>query len=260
MPVSDKQYASGTMHVGQTNWASSGRGASALEVYLLGLVDFDAALFLQERFVYETGSRSDRQGVLLLCEHPPMVTIGRSGRSTELAVDPEELAREGIPVRWVSRGGGCVMHAPGQLAVYGVFPLDRLGIGLAEFRRRLERVAVAVADDLKVSARPTEDPPGARARTGQFAFVGAAVRGWVSWHGLFLNVNLDMYRFRRLYPREVARRMTSLEVERQRATAMSSVRESVIRHMAQFFHYEQSHVYSGHPLLRRTRRRIHAYA
>ena len=248
------------MHVGQSNWLPSKSGSSALEVYLLGLVDFDAALFLQERFVHEVASRGDRQGILLLCEHPPTVTIGRSGRSGDLAVGLQELSHQGIPVRWISRGGGCLMHAPGQLAVYCIVPLDRLGLGLTEFRRRLEAVGVRTAGDVKVSAEPCSNPPGASSRLGQFAFVGAAVRDGVSLHGLFVNVNLDMYRFRRLYPREVARRMTSLEVQRQSVTRMDTVRESVIRHVTELFGYERRHVYSGHPLLRRTRRPIHVYA
>ncbi|NOX56434.1 MAG: lipoyl(octanoyl) transferase [Planctomycetes bacterium] len=248
------------MHVGQSNWGTVESRSPALEVYLLGLVDFDSALFLQERFVQEISSRRDRQGVLLLCEHPPMVTVGRSGRSAELAVGWDQLAHQGIPVRWISRGGGCLVHLPGQLAVYCLLPLDRLGVGLSEFRRRLQAAAVCAAGEVKVPALPCENPPGACSRSGQFAFVGAAVRGWVSLHGFFLNVNLDMYRFRRFYRREMARRMTSLEVERQRATPMHAVRESVIRHLAQLFGYERSHIYSGHPLLRRTRRRIHAYA
>ncbi|MGH7199105.1 MAG: lipoyl protein ligase domain-containing protein, partial [Planctomycetaceae bacterium] len=126
---------------------------AALEVYLLGLVEFDAAQFLQERLVFEISGRSDRQGALLLCEHPPMITIGREGSRAHVQVDEHDLTARQIEVHWVGRGGGAVAHAPGQLAAYPVLPLDRLGLGLAEYRRRLEQGLLDVCGELHLSAR-----------------------------------------------------------------------------------------------------------
>ena len=91
--------------------------SDALEVHLLGLVESEAARFLQERLVYEISGRNDTLGGLLLCEHPPLVTIGREGNRDQLSVSDADLCARQVDVKWVSRGGGSLVHAPGQLAV-----------------------------------------------------------------------------------------------------------------------------------------------
>ena len=71
--------------------SSKWRHSTALDVRLLGMVDFESALFLQERLVYEISGREDLFGGLLLCEHPPLVTVGRAGSRAHILVDPKEL-------------------------------------------------------------------------------------------------------------------------------------------------------------------------
>src|SRR6266567_9392054 len=93
-----------------------------LHVYLLGLVEFEAALRLQRLLVYQA-SGEPAQAALVLCEHPPLITVGRQGSHAHILYDREELAARRWPVRWVNRGGGCLLHLPGQLAVYPVLPL-----------------------------------------------------------------------------------------------------------------------------------------
>ena len=93
------------MTVAPTIWSPANRKSDALQVYLLGMVDFDSALFLQERLLYEISGRTDRLGGLILCEHPPMVTIGRDGSRSQLLVEPAELTKQQIEVRWLNRGG-----------------------------------------------------------------------------------------------------------------------------------------------------------
>src|SRR3954454_12447761 len=94
----------------------SPRPLPPLEVYLLGLVDFEEVQQLQRRLVYDLGERGG--GSLLLCEHPPTISVGRSGSRAHIVPDDEELRAMGIKVHWVNRGGGCILHLPGQLAVY----------------------------------------------------------------------------------------------------------------------------------------------
>src|SRR5436190_9986850 len=96
--------------------------------HLLGVVPFDAALALQQRLVYECGGERAARAVILLCEHEPLVTVGRQGSRLHVRADDEELARRGLEVRWVKRGGGAIVHAPGQLAAYAVVPLMRFGL------------------------------------------------------------------------------------------------------------------------------------
>lgn len=139
-----------------TGWDNSSSGAAqtaSLEVHLLGLVDFDAALALQEYLVFETAGRTDAQGTLLLCEHPPLITMGREASRAHLQTDAADLRRLEIDVRWLSRGGGAAVHSPGQLAIYPILPLDRLQLGLMDFRQRLEDAAAATCRE---GSRPRE--------------------------------------------------------------------------------------------------------
>src|SRR5437764_5379016 len=103
-----------------------------LEVYLRGFVDFEAALRLQRRLAYEVACSRDT-AALILCEHPPLVTIGRQGSRCHLLCEPVELKARRWPVRWVNRGSGCMLHLPGQLAIYPILALDRLGFGLTAY-------------------------------------------------------------------------------------------------------------------------------
>lgn len=145
-----------------TGWDNSSSGAAqtaSLEVHLLGLVDFDAALALQEYLVFETAGRTDAQGTLLLCEHPPLITMGREASRAHLQTDAADLRRLEIDVRWLSRGGGAAVHSPGQLAIYPILPLDRLQLGLMDFRQRLEDAAAATCREVRVPAKRSDAQP-----------------------------------------------------------------------------------------------------
>lgn len=227
-----------------------------LEVYLLGLVDFDAALFLQERLVYETSGREDRTGGLLLCEHPPMVTIGREGSRAYLRAEDREFAARRMEVRWTNRGGGCLVHCPGQLAVYPVVPLHRVGVQPAEYAARLCEAVIDLCTELHVPAWPSEDGRGVSCRLGQFAYVGAAIKSGVTYHGLFVNVSPPMDLVRLVDVGAGGERQTSLAAQRARPTEMHSIRARLIRHLAAVLGYGRHHVYTGHPLLKRTYRRV----
>jgi lipoyl(octanoyl) transferase len=229
----------------------------SLEVYLLGLVDFDAVLFLQERLMMDVARRDDGQGALLVCEHPPLVTIGREGSRADIGCDFEELAARQMAVRWLNRGGGALVHVPGQLVLYPILPIARRGWGLAEYRERLEGALLDAFREMHVRAWQLPGSSGIFCRTGQVAQVGVAVRSWISSHGLFVNVNPRMDALRLV--RSVFGRPTSLAVERGQSVTMSGVRESLIRHLAERLDYDRYHLYTGHPLLKRTKRVV-AYA
>ena len=239
---------------------SSDARSASLEVYLLGLVDFDSARFLQDRLVYEISGRSDAQAALLVCEHPPIVTIGREGSRAHVLAEPRELVARQMDVRWLNRGGGCLVHAPGQLAVYPILPLERLGIGVAGYRRRLEESVIDTTREIQVPASRRPDEPGVWCRTGQFAFLGAAVKGWISYHGMFINVSPPTDLLKLVRSVKPGDRVTTLAAERCRLTSMHAVRSGLVRNLARRLGYERHHLYTGHPLLRGTTRKIYVHA
>lgn len=240
----------------QTSSKHQADGAAALEVHLLGLVDFDAAVALQDRLVFEISGRDDTQGALLLCEHPPLITLGREASIAHLRADPAELRSAEIDVRWISRGGGAIPHAPGQLSIYPILPLQRLGLGLCEFRSRLEEALVAACHDLQVPARRRPQAPGVWSRAGRVAWIGAAVKSWTSYLGAYLNVDPDPSFLGLVSSDPGEDRSTSLQAQRLQRISMSKVRESVLRHVATQFGYERHHVYGGHPLLKRRTQKV----
>lgn len=242
------------------NTTSAAAHAASLEVYLLGMVELDAAIALQERLVYEISGRADRQGVLLLCEHPPVISMGREASRSHVLADPHDLEACEMDVRWVARGGGAFVHAPGQLAVYPILPLDRLDCGLMSFRESVEVAIAETCRDVMMTVKRTSDSPGVWCRGGQLASFGAAVKNWVSYHGAFLNVSPDHSFLSMVESSPVGERMTSLEAQLKRPIPMHRIRESVIQNISRSFSYERFHVYTGHPLLKRTTRKVCQHA
>ncbi|MFO0929546.1 MAG: lipoyl(octanoyl) transferase LipB [Gemmataceae bacterium] len=194
-----------------------------LPVYLLGAVEFDAAERLQRdlaaRLAYQ------RDGALVLCEHPPLVTVGRQGRAADLLAGQEELAARRWPVRWVHRGGGIILHLPGQLAVYPVLPLDFLGLSVRAYLHTLRQVLVAVLDDFSVTARSRADDADVWVGERRIARVGIAVRNGISTFGAVLNVDPDLTVTRQVLPGEA---FTALAVERRGALRPSLVRQQLV--------------------------------
>lgn len=225
--------------------------AAALQVYLLGVVDFEEVRRCQRRFVYEvSGDRS--RGVLLLCEHPPLITVGRDGSRAHILADDPELRARGWPVRWVNRGGGCTLHLPGQLAIYSVLALDTLGLTVPEYVAGLSGVLQTVVGECEVAATMRPDGAGVWVKDRIIGQVGVAVREWVSYFGAALNVNPDLEPYRRIQcsgPGEAP--MTSLERERRGPVRPALVRQLLIEAFAERFGFARTALFHDSPFLPR---------
>ena len=230
-----------------------------LRVYLLGLIDFDACLSLQNRLLYEAGESQTARASLVVCEHPPLITVGRSGSRSHLLGDISELKARQIDVRWVNRGGGCWVHVPGQLAVYPIVPLQSCGFGVGQYVERLERALVDVAAEFRISAATRQGGCGLWSRQGQLASIGVAVRRWTTYYGFQINVcpRLEAFRLVRGWP--AGDRASSFSAERQRLVNPASVREAVVRKLAEHLGFSGYHLHTSHPTLNPVRR-PHVYA
>lgn len=260
------------------------RPAPRLDIFLLGLVDFDSLLALQEQAWAQLRSarnNADPRGVVFLCEHPLELTMGREASAEELAVSEAELRAWSIRSRWLARGGGAILHGPGQLAATAIVPLDTWGWSGGELRQRLESAIVDLLAEQGIPATIRPESPGVWTRGGLVAQTGLAVRDGVSQFGIYLNVSprMDLQRFiqsspapRSDLPEPVESspppaesppdaaeslsplrrwRLTSVAAERQRVVSMSSIREGIVRHLARQFGASDYHVFTGHPQLRR---------
>jgi lipoyl(octanoyl) transferase len=165
-------------------------------------------------------------------------------------------------MRWVNRGGGCVLHLPGQLAAYLALPLDRVGRTLAQYVDGLHEAIVAVLAEFDLKGERRADLPGVFLGTSRVATVGLAVNRWVAYHGFTLNVGPYLAPFHVLGEPGVGGlplHQTSMESRRQRPTPMHRVREATIRAVETVFGLERHHVYTGHPRVGR-KERVSVYA
>jgi lipoate-protein ligase B len=169
--------------------------ATVAQFHLLGRVDFESVLALQQRLVFEAGESVGRQITVLICEHPEVLTIGRNGSRAHIRLSEQQLARRRLPIRWVGRGGGCILHAPGQLAVYPLVPLERLGWSVGGYMRRLQRGFADAFKALGVTSETRPSNSGIWGRKGLLVAMGVAVRDWITYHGAFLNVSPAMNAF-----------------------------------------------------------------
>lgn len=226
------------------------------EFRLLGRVPFEALLALQSRLVYEAGGLSEPRIVALLCEHPDLITVGRAGSRGHIRFTNDQLRHEQLGIRWISRGGGCVLHAPGQLAVYPIVPLGLLGWTVGEYLRRLQRGIVEGLAELNVRGETHAGSFGVWGRSGLLANVGVAVRSGIACHGAFINVNPAMrrYAFVDVFPplpdpdsgKSV---MGCLLAERQASVRMTGVRAALVKTLSAAFDCERYHLFTGHPWL-----------
>ena len=234
--------------------------SSPLETYLLGVADFQEVQSLQRRLVYDVEEFGG--AALVLCEHPPTLSVGRSGSRLHIVPDDQTLRGLGVNVHWVNRGGGCVLHLPGQLAAYLAMPLQRADLTLTAYVDRLHRVILEVLDEFDLHGNLRGDLPGVFLGQARVASVGVAVSRWIAYHGFTLNVGpyLDLYDILDEPGMEHASlRQTSMESRRQRHTSMSRVREALVRSVEVAFDLRRHHVYTQHPMIRR-KVLSHAYA
>src|SRR6185369_12557389 len=132
---------------------------------------------------YDALSRFDGRIVVLICEHPRLITIGRGGSRAHARLTGAELAGRHLEIRYVGRGGGAILHAPGQLAIYPIMPLAAHGWTVGEYLRRLQRSLAELLLEFKVKPIAVPGSMALAGRGGVLAALGVSVRQGVTMHG-----------------------------------------------------------------------------
>jgi len=158
----------------------------------LGLVEYEPTWRAMQRFTEERDASTPDE--IWLLEHPPVFTLGLAGKLEHV------LAAGEIPVIQTDRGGQVTYHGPGQLVVYPLLDLKRLGFGVRELVMALENSVIGYVAAHGIEARARRDAPGVYVEGRKLASVGLRIRRGASYHGIALNVNMDLGPFTRINP------------------------------------------------------------
>ena len=163
-----------------------------LDVQRLGRRTYEEAYALQQDLL-ERRIAGEARDTLVLVEHEPVVTVGRGA-------DPAELEGLDLPVVAIERGGEATYHGPGQVVAYPIYALPEERRDLHRYLRDLEEVVLRVLAEVEIEGRRVEGKTGVWIGDRKVASMGVAVRRWVAWHGLALNVHTDLEAFRGFRP------------------------------------------------------------
>lgn len=226
----------------------------------LGLVEYGAAWELQKRVV-EARKADAVSDVLLLCEHPHVITLGRSGKIANLRAPNHLLRQMGVSFFETNRGGDITYHGPGQLVGYPILNLNEIRRDVAWYVRSLEEAMIRVTTEFGISSRPVPgrtgvwvDQPDSRANNTavkesdkvqedkaeeKLAAIGVHLSRWVTSHGFAYNVSTDLRYFDLIVPCGIAdKRATSLEKLLARRVEVKEVAPRITKHLGEIFGLE----------------------
>jgi len=239
-----------------------------ISVVQLGTVDYATGLRLQQQFV--ALRKEEKIGdVLLLLEHPPVITLGRNAKAANIIALPELLAQRGVELFECDRGGDVTFHGPGQIVGYPIFDLrgfatpdgKRKTLGAVEFVRRLEEILVRTCADFAIPTKRVAGLTGVwtgathhDARAGsaaaavqlseansaqtdesKIAAIGVHISRFVTSHGFALNVNPDLSYFNLIIPCGITKPVTSMQQELGHLLDLNAVAESISRNFGAVF-------------------------
>ena len=237
-----------------------------ISVVQLGTIDYPTGLRLQQRLV-ELRKEARIGDVVLLLEHPPVITLGRNAKAANIVASPELLAERNVEVWECDRGGDVTFHGPGQLVAYPIFDLRGMNsdrgetktMGAVDYVRRLEEVLIRTCADFGIPTKripgltgvwaesraageerpsPVEVGPGSSHTTeAKIAALGVHISRGVTSHGFALNVNADLEYFQLIVPCGIrSRPVTSMEQELGRQLSLQEVAHAVSRNFGLVFH------------------------
>jgi lipoate-protein ligase B len=202
-----------------------------------GRMDYARAWALQRELL--AGRQADRiPDTMLLVEHPPVITIGRSGHASNVLVPREVLASRGIAVYEIERGGDVTYHGPGQLVGYPILNLRALDEDVVRYVRLLEATVITALGRWGIAAERVRGYPGVWVGDAKVAAIGVAVKRKVTMHGFALNVDPDLSDFDLINPCGLGKPVTSMARLLGRAVGVAEVQPAVAHAFGETFQME----------------------
>ena len=167
-------------------------------------LEYQNNLFSKAIFRKDKGFRGDND--LLFCEHPHVITIGKHGKSENLLFREFELAKRGVSLYQIDRGGDVTYHGPGQLVGYPIFDLESFHIGLRQYIFNIEEIIIRLLSRYNIQAERFKGAAGVwidttiPSKTRKIAAIGVRSSRFVTMHGFALNINTDLSFFSLINP------------------------------------------------------------
>jgi len=208
-----------------------------LEVRRLRLIGYQEALELQRELVEER--RANRiPDLLLLLQHPPVITLGvrsETARANVVATS-ERLAELGIEVHETGRGGDVTYHGPGQIVGYPILDLRPDRCDVHKYVRDLEEVMIRTCADYGIAAGRIAGLTGTWVGAEKIGAIGIRISRWITSHGFAFNVRTDLDHFKLIVPCGISDRgVTSLERLTGRTIALDAVKDALVRRFSEVF-------------------------
>jgi lipoyl(octanoyl) transferase len=201
----------------------------------LGTVDYAEAHDLQKRLQAKRIA-GDIDDTVLLLEHPPVLTLGRSAKEQHVLAPAEVLEARGITVHEVGRGGDVTYHGPGQLVAYPIVDLKPDRKDVRKYVWSLEETMIRTCADFGLSAARVDGLNGAWIGDRKVGAVGVRISRWVTMHGLALNANSDLSHFELIVPCGIQdRAVTSISNELERTVTVRDLIEPMAAHFARLY-------------------------
>lgn len=207
-------------------------------VYQPGLIEYVDAYNLQRKLFLDR-LNGQIENTLLLLEHTPTITIGKSGKTENVLTSQEKLAREGVSLVFVDRGGDVTYHGPGQIVGYPIIDLRERGKDVHRYVRDLEEVIIRTLHDFSIKSGRDRSHAGVWVGDEEIAAIGLSLRQWISMHGFALNVNTDLRHFLLINPCGFTnRKATSMSELLGKEVPIELVTKRLLAHFARVFDAE----------------------
>jgi lipoyl(octanoyl) transferase len=223
-----------------------------LAAWLAGRIDHARYAALAEQLAWEVSEPGGRCPTLVVCELESAITIGRHGSRTDVRFTDDDLRSRRLAVRFTGRGGGAVLHAPGQMFVALFASLEDLGLGrhdIGAYVARLEAGLAAALRTTRCDPHQVTGRHGIFGRSGLLAAVAVAIRRGVAWHGAFVNVSPALEPFHRVRTVPVGTgTMGSIEADVRRRIRPTDARTALVRGIGDAFGFARTNLHAGFPL------------
>lgn len=221
-------------------------------IYDLGVLDYNTALNFQEKKLQEIidikrtnrnkSSSIETPNYFLFVEHPPVITLGKSGQEKNLLLTKEELERKKIQYFNTNRGGDITFHGYGQIVGYPVIDLENFYTDINRYLRTLEEIVISTLNFYKISSQRSSGETGVwlepnSPNSRKICAIGVKTSRWVTMHGFALNVDTDLRYYDYIIPCGIrGKGITSINKEVKKIVSINEVKEKLLENLKKTFH------------------------